>query len=243
MKTRHAAITLFTVLLTSLAVGQALAVTKGRIMTNGKVLMHKNNKVVAAYTNQGPIDENALMECRGNCMVKMQGIALSVVDQTRFALKESQESLNLYVENGKIYFILSDTAHSFAFFTPDGHFIKSEGFIAPASTGSAIKGSIEVTDSATIITMDTGSMLVRNGDTTETIMPGRSLVLAMANPTAEEEDGDKEGALVPCPMFDWGCKTVVQKGIIIAAGVGAAAGTAIIIDNSTGGGTSASPNQ
>jgi hypothetical protein len=208
--------------------GLVQAGTKGRIITNGKVTMYKNNQVVSSYTNQGPIDENALMACSGTCMVKMQGISLSGVDQTRFALKESTDSVNLYLEKGKIYFLVTDTTHRFAFFMPDGYYVRTEGFIAPASTGSSVKGSIQTTDDSTEIAMESGTMIVQTTDGAKTIKPGQALVIAMANPPDKgktaAKDIDDRGAVMDCAFFDWSCKTPIQQIGIAGAGVGLTVG-------------------
>lgn len=225
------------------------AATKGRIMTDGKVQLFKNDRLISTYTNQGPLDENALMLCEKNCIVKMQGISLTGVDQTRFAVKDSKGAVDLYIEQGKIYFVIYDVSHQFSFFTPDGSYIQSEGFIAPASTGSSIKGSVEVTDKDTVIAMDSGSMIVQTQDGTRTVKPGQALVLAMANPPEEDEGNNPRGGVVPCGLFEMACKTPFQQMGIVAAGAGITLGVGTMTylntndnDQSQGSG-SASPNQ
>lgn len=167
------------------------ATTKGRIMTNGKVTLIKNGQAVSTYTEQGPVDENALISCEGTCMVKMQSISLSAVDQTKFAIKESAESLNLFVDTGKIYFVVTDVTQRFAFYSPNSYHVRTEGFIAPASTDNAVKGFIEVKDKTTEIGMDTGSMIVQTSEGTQTVNPGQTIVLTMVD-VPDEENGSKE---------------------------------------------------
>ena len=246
MKFTRTTILLILVVLFS-TVTLSLGATKGRIMTDGRVNLYKNDQVVSTITDQGPIDENALIACEGNCLVKMQGISLSGIDQSRFAVKNSQGALDLYIEKGKIYFVVTDISHQFAFFTPDGYYVKSEGFIAPASTGSSVKGSIEVTDTATEIAMDSGSMIVQTEEGAKTIKPGQTLVLAMANPPEEDEGNDPPGGIVPCGIFEIACKSPLQKIGISMLAVGGAFGVGEITFNNTSssgnGGGSASPNQ
>lgn len=205
----------------------ANAATKGRIMTNGKITMYKNGQAVSSYNDQGPLDENSLIGCDGTCLVKMQGIVLNAVDQTLFALKEQNNSVNLYVEKGKIYFVISDVAHQFVFYTPDGYYLKTNGFIAPAAAGSSVKGFIRVTDEATVIGMETGTMIVMTNDGTQTIKPGQSLVLAMAdvpddgNPAGNEDDDDDDRKGL---ILFWGGMSNYQQIGTVALGIGAAAG-------------------
>lgn len=220
----------FTALILLLSWGTtAQAVTKGRIMTNGKVTLYKNGQGVTTYTDQGALDENALISCDGTCMVKMQGISLSAIDQTRFAIKESADALNLFVGSGKIYFIVTDLTRQFVFYSPTGHHIKTEGFIASANTDSAIKGFVEVKNKATEIGMDTGSMVVQTAEGSQTVNPGQTIVLAMADvpddQKGEEEKGAKEDDDEKIAGFAWenvtSTSTLVGIGVVGAVGLGA----------------------
>ena len=150
-------------------VAAACAATKGRILANGTVSIHKNGKVVRSFTEQGPIDENALIACEGTCMVKMKGLSLIAVDNTMFAVKELNQAINLYVLRGRINFAVSDVSKEFSFYTPGGYFVKTEGFLAPASSNSAVKGYIDVSEKIAEIGMDSGTMLVQTNSGSQTI--------------------------------------------------------------------------
>lgn len=207
------------------------AATKGRIMTDGKVSLYKNGKVVTSFTKEGPVDDSALIACEGKCLVKVKGLSLIADDQTRFAVKEIGNSVNLYVENGIVNFAVSDVSRQFAFFTPDGNYVQSEGFITPASTNKSTKGYMRTTDKGTEIGMTDGTMIVQSNKGTETIGPGKAILLALAPPTnpgggdsqnnnktKDKDDDDKKGA----GFFTNGSNTQL-KDILIVAGAGGAA--------------------
>jgi hypothetical protein len=234
----------------------SFAATKGRIMTDGKIMLYKDGLSVTSYTGQGPLDENALMSCEGTCMVKMQGIALSAVDQTRFAVKEQLDSVHLFVEKGKVFFVITDLGHRFSFYSPDGYYIRTSGFVAPASTGGSVKGFVNVSETAMEIGMDDGTMVVQTEEGTQTIQPGQSIRLAIAE---VPEEGNPAGGGNP-PGNDpgggavWGGFSNAQVAGI-AIGVGTAAGVGYLAtqdSNNTGPGpgpgagpgpgTPASPN-
>lgn len=203
------------------------AATKGRIMTNGKVNLIKNGQTISTYTEQGPLDENALISCDGTCMVKMQGISLSAVDQTKFALKESADFISLFVGSGKVYFVVTDTTLRFSFYSPNSYYVKTEGFIAPAAVDTAVMGFIAVKDKTTEIGMDSGSMIVQTDEGTQTVNPGQSIVLAMVDvPDAENKEINKgagdgtdnkpeEGA-----WFDWANLSDNPQLTTLVVGVG-----------------------
>ena len=170
--------TVLSTILLILLVSSAQAATKGRIMTNGKVSMYKDGKVVNSFTEQGPIDENALIACDGTCLVKVKGLSVIAEDKTRFAIREVDNSINLYLEVGIINFAVSDVTKHFSFYTPEGLYVKSEGFITPASTDKSVKGFMRITDKGTELGMDKGSMVVNTKEGTQTIGSGKAIPLA-----------------------------------------------------------------
>ena len=209
------------------------AATKGRILTNGKVTLHKNGQVVRSFTEQGPIDENALIACEGTCMVKMKGLSLIAAGKTMFAVKELKQEVNLYIVQGKINFAVSDIAKQFSFYTPDGYFVKTVGFLAPASSDSSVKGFINVTDKVTEIGMDSGTMLVQTKNGSQTINPGQSIQLAMVDVSeGEKKEGNDPGGGA---IFSWSSLGNGQEAGIIAVGVGLPAGVGALTFSNTSG--------
>ncbi|MHB8791009.1 MAG: hypothetical protein ACYDBT_14155 [Desulfobulbaceae bacterium] len=202
-----------------------IAGTKGRIIPDGTVSLQKNG-TVAKFNEQTVLDENALIACDGNCMVKLQGVSLVALNQSKFAVKESSDLLNLYVEQGRVNFVVSDASQMFAFYTPDHRFVKTEGFIAPASTDNSVKGFINATDKAVEIGMERGSMIVQTDEGSQTVNAGQSILLAQAEVPSnntpapvkeEEEDGDKGGFLW------WSSLGTAGQVGIVAVGIGAGA--------------------
>ena len=204
----------------------AIAATKGRILANGTASLHKNGKIVRTFTGQGPVDENALIACEGTCMVKMKGISLFAADKTMFAVRELNREINLYIVRGKINFAVSDISKQFTFYTPDGYFIKTEGFLAPASTNNAVKGFINVNSKATEIGMDAGTMLVQTNNGSEQIKAGQSIQLAMAEiPEEKDEEGNDPGGGA---VLSWSSLSTGTQVGVIAVGVGLTAGIGAI---------------
>lgn len=214
--------------------------TKGRIIPDGTVSLQKNG-TVATFNEQTALDENALIACDGNCMVKLQGVSLVALNQSKFAVKESSDLLNLYVEKGRVNFVVSDASQIFAFYTPDRRFVKTEGFIAPAATDNSVKGFINTTDKSVEIGMERGSMIVQTDEGSQTVNAGQSILLAQAEvpsnnntpPPAkkEEDDDDRKGG------FLWWSSlgATEQVGVVVvgvaAVGAGAYVASEIINDD------------
>jgi hypothetical protein len=220
------------------------AATKGRIIPDGSVSLQKNG-TVAKFSEQTVLDENALIACDGNCMVKLQGISLVALDQSKFAVKESSDLLNLYVEQGRVNFVVSDTNQTFAFYTPDHRFVKTEGFIAPASTDQSVKGYINTSDKAVEIGMERGSMIVQTDNGSQTINAGQSILLAQAEvpsnnpaPGNKEEDDDGKGAAGWWASLGTGGQVALAGGVI----VGGALVINEVVDDDDPNTNAASPN-
>ena len=217
----------------------ANAATQGRIIPNGSVSLEKNG-TVSNYTEQTAVDEDALIACNGNCMVKLQGLSIVAADKTRFAVREINDSIHLYVETGHINFVVTDTSKPFSFYTPDGQYIKSEGYITPASTDKAVKGYFNISDKIHEIGMEQGSMIVLTENGHQTIKPGESMQLALANVPGggTTASGSKKGAAAW-----WSTLSTPQQAGVVGLGIGAGVAAAIIIDNSTGSSNAGSVNQ
>lgn len=217
------------------------AATEGRIIPTGRVSLEKNGSVIANLTSQAPIDENALIICHGTCMVKLRGVSLVAKDKTEFAVKQIGDIMNIYVKQGKINFIITDTSRQFAFYVPDGRYIRTDGFVVPASTDNAVKGYIDVTGKATSIGMDKGGMVVQTTNGRQMISQGHAIQLAMAEVPAS---APAAGAALPAKGSLAGVFSHATLGTVVAgvAAAGWSAGLLTTINNS-GVKRPASPNR
>ncbi len=224
-------------------VSMAGAATDGRIIPTNRVSLEKNGSVIANLTSPAPVDENALIICHGTCMVKLRGVSLVAMDKTELAVKQIGDFMNIYVKQGKINFIITDTSRQFAFYLPDGSYIKTEGFVVPASTDNAVKGYIDVTDKATSIGMDRGGMVIQTINGRQMISQGHAVQLAMAEVPA--------AAATPAAATSLGTGSSLAgifSSATLGAVVGGAAATAFVVGlvskaNNSGVKKPASPNR
>jgi hypothetical protein len=156
----------------TVATTMAGAATKGRIIPTDNVTFHKDGKVIAKFTEQAPINDSAMITCNKACSVRLDGMSLNVSGETTFAVRQDGESLNLYVKEGLATFSVSNVTQQVSFYTPDGRYVKTEGFIAPASTTSAVKGYMNVTDTQAQMGIKQGGMILETADGIQTIDPG-----------------------------------------------------------------------
>ncbi len=169
LKKLAAGAALFTMAVTTTTAGAA---TKGRIIPTDTVIFHKDGKVISKFTDQAPINDSVLITCNKACSVRLDGMSLNVAGETTFAIRQDGESMNLYVKEGLATFSVSNVTQQVAFYTPDGRYVKTEGFIAPASTENAVKGYMNVSSTQAQIGINQGGMILETADGIQTIDPG-----------------------------------------------------------------------
>ncbi len=153
-------------------VGVAGASTKGRIIPTNSVTFHKNDQIIAKFTEQAPINDSALITCEGACSVKLPTMSLNVTDGTTFALRDNNGVINFYIKKGLATFTINNITQQISFYTPDGRYVKSEGFIAPTSTENNVKGFMNVTANKAEIGVRQGGMILSTAEGIQTIDAG-----------------------------------------------------------------------
>jgi hypothetical protein len=202
----------------TVATTTAGAATKGRIIPTDTVTFHKDGQVIAKFTEQAPINDSAMITCNKACSVRLDGMSLNVSGETTFAVRQDGESLNLYVKEGLAIFSVSNVTQQVSFYTPDGRYVKTEGFIAPASTTSAVKGYMNVTDTQAQIGIEQGGMILATADGVQTIDPGYTYTIDLnalpATGAIEESGGWTTGQIaagvVVAGLATWGVYELVK---------------------------------
>lgn len=213
LKKLVASTALFTMAVATTTAGAA---TKGRIIPTDTVTFHKDGQVIAKFTDQAPINDSALITCNKACSVRLDGMSLNVADETTFAVKQDGESMNLYVKEGLATFSVSNVTKQVSFYTPDGRYVKTEGFIAPASTESAVKGYMNVSSSQAQIGVNKGGMILATADGIQTIDPGYTYTVEL-NDTVDLNDLPATGVGSMAGGTNW----LLIGGGALALGAGA----------------------
>ncbi len=199
----------------------AAATTKGRIIPTDKVSFHKDGRIIAEFTSQTPINDSALITCNKVCSVRLNNMSLNVADNTTFAVRDNGEVINLYVKEGLITFSVNNVTQQLSFYTPDGRYVKTEGFIAPTSADKSIKGYINVVNSQAQIGVNQGGMILATADGIQTVDQGYTYSVYLNELPATSIGSDVDAG------FN-------LEGLLIGGGtVGAAAAAATLLTNSS----------
>lgn len=178
----------------------------------GDISVYKNETLAGKLSGQNPVEDGTLLVCDGKCMVKSEGISLVAANQSKMAVTNSDGTFNLYVQEGRVDYVITSNARKIAFYTPQGTYTVAE-VIFNADSNPVVKGSVVVDASGkTEISVTEGRMVFATADGMKTVDANQKIVLAVA---PGNEEGDKSGLGV------------------LALGVGALA-TVLLIANSDG---------
>jgi hypothetical protein len=201
----------------------------------GDISVYKNGTLVSELSGQNPIEDGSLLVCKSKCMIKSAGISLIGADSVKMAVTNKQDVFKLYVQEGKVDYIINTNVRKISFFTPQGTYTLAEA-IFNAGSQSAVKGSVIVdSDGKTEIAVTEGRLVFTTSDGLKTVDANNKIVLAMLPPVPAEDGGEAETEVAETGAADTG---ELSTGTIVAIAGGAVAvgGIAILAGGGGGGG-------
>ena len=153
-----------------------------RVIPQGEVSLLEDGRAVSQFQSELPLPEGTLMLCSGSCLVQTQNLQLVALDQAVFALAEGKDRWDLTVKSGQIDFAIRSDAKPVSFHTPHDT-IQAEGSIVPASGSATVKGSIKVSETESVLSIQEGAMQVMSPGGTVLVQPGKVIRLAQAQMT------------------------------------------------------------
>jgi hypothetical protein len=153
-----------------------------RVIPQGEVSLLEDGKAVSQFQSELPLPEGTLMLCSGSCLVQTQNLQLVAQDQAVFALAEGKARWDLTVKSGQIDFAIRPDAKPISFHTPHDT-IQAEGSIVPASGTATVRGSIKVSETESVLSIQEGAMQVMSPGGTVLVQPGKVIRLAQAQMT------------------------------------------------------------
>jgi hypothetical protein len=146
----------------------------------GDISVYKNETLTGKLSGQNPVEDGALLVCDGKCMLKSEGISLVAADQSKMAVTNGDGTFNLYVQEGKVDYVITSNARKIAFYTPQGTYTVAE-VVFNADSNPVVKGSVVVDASGkTEISVTEGRMVFATADGMKTVDADHKIVLAVA---------------------------------------------------------------
>ena len=156
------------------------AAEAARLLTNAKVNVYRNGKLVQVLRENAPLPEGALLRPEGDCGVRLAYMSLAAKEGSAFAVRQAGQVVDLGVETGTVYFAATDGAKKVVFKTPAGVIVAQQLIIRAVADG-VLKGFVRVQDDkATLGVLEGGDMVVSTVDGERVIRSGEQIVLAQA---------------------------------------------------------------
>lgn len=174
-----AAIAIAIICLAMATAGFAAAANSARIIPGGKVSIIKDSKVIGELSKEAPLPEGSLLRCEARCTVKMDDWYMVAEPETTFSVAPQAGTNQLTVQQGTVYYSLSEASRPMHINTPPGDASIREF----STTGSELKGYTQVSDSKTEIgVIEGGSMTVETSSGEMVVTPGKQVTIAMMDP-------------------------------------------------------------
>ncbi len=172
----------------------AWALSISRIIPEGRVEAYRGDRVVQVYTQEGPFPEGYLLKTQGRCGVRLNDFYLVADDQSVFGIHHQNGERVLTIEEGMVYFALSNMPGDLVFQTPDGIFPARQIVIHASADQGVLKAYLDVQPNQTQIgVLEGGYMVVSTIEGDRKIEPGRQITVAQAL-LFEDEDQEEPGA-------------------------------------------------
>lgn len=213
--------------------GFAAGLQSSRIIPTSKVILYKGDQKAGEFSAEAPFPEGYMLKCEGRCAAKLNNLYVVAEDKSLFSIKSAQESRELGLKEGTLYFALRNLPKVLVFATPERTFT-AEQIVVNASTDGLIKGYVSVTpEKAEIGVLEGGSMLISTSEGKKMVKSGQKIMVAAASGAASSDAKPEKAAAAEGASSTGGSNALLIGGI--AAGV-VAAGAAVLAGSSGGGG-------
>jgi hypothetical protein len=204
-----------------------------RIIPSGKVLMIKDGQVIGEITKEAPLPEGAVLKCEGKCSVKLDDVYMVVEKDTVFSVQPMADRHELFVQEGTVYYSLSESSRPLHLTTPAGDATTGD----LSMTEPDVRGYVRVSGNKTEIgVIGGGTMMVQTASGEMAITPGKQITIAALSSEAPGAAAAETGGLTRNEKIALGA---VGAGIM-AAGIFALASSGGG-DGGGGGGSPAAP--
>ena len=164
----------FVVLLSLLMTTAAFS---ARITPSGKVVMMKDGNVIGEFSNEAPLPEGVLLKCEGKCSIMLDDVYMVVDPGTVFSVQPMADRHEVFVQEGTVYFSVTESSRPMQFDTPGGVVTTRETSL----TGSELKGYVRVSGQETEIgVIQGGTMRVETASGEMVIASGNQITITVA---------------------------------------------------------------
>jgi len=207
-----------------LSLAMTTAAFSARITPSGKVVMIKDGNVIGEFSNEAPLPEGVLLKCEGKCSVMLDDVYMVVDPGTVFSVQPMADRHEVFIQEGTVYYSLSESSHPLHFRTPAGD----------ATTGdlllddSNLSGYVRVSGNQTEIgVIGGGTMMLETASGDMAVTPGKQITIAAASQGESGTAATETGGMTRNQKIALGVAgaAVVTAGVIALASSGGGGGS------------------
>ncbi len=201
-----------------------------RVIPAGKVSIIKDGRVIGEFSQEASLPEGYLLKCEGKCAVKLDDVYMAVERDTVFSVKPTATSHMVYVQEGTVYYSISESSRPLQISSPAGDIATGDLSLSD----SELRGYVRVAGNKTEIgVLSGGSMKLETESGEMIIASGKKVTMTFTDPgTSVAAAGGQKGS---------GPKTTFVIGAV-GAGVLAAGGIALALGGNSSDGGDGSPS-
>ena len=212
----------------------------GRIYPKGKIILYSGNQKIGEFNKEAPLPEGYLLSADGRCGLKIEDAYMVAEDKSLFSVATSTNLRKISLQEGTLYFAVSDMTRSLNFITPSGNLVVLDILLNAAADNQPLKGYVTVKNNGSELGVIKGGSMIVSTEKGETMLKsGQRLLLAQADldvgapeeiEAGEDKSGEEEteGKVEKEEKAGMSQSTKIIVGVVAAAavvgGLGALAG-------------------
>ena len=198
--------------------GFSAGANSGRIIPSGKVSIIKDGQVVGEFSNEAPLPEGSLLRCEEQCAVRLDDAYMVVEPGTEFSITSTAESHQLYVQEGTVFYSLSESSRPLQFSSPAGEATTGD----LTMTDRELNGYVRATETATEIgVIGGGTMMLATASGDMAVTPENAVTMGGSDSDTAAAGTEEAGGLSRNQKIAIGASAAV---LLIAGAAALAAG-------------------
>ncbi len=137
-----------------------------RVIPAGKVSIIKDGRVIGEFSQEASLPEGYLLKCEGKCAVKLDDVYMAVERDTVFSVKPTATSHMVYVQEGTVYYSISESSRPLQISSPAGDIATGDLSLSD----SELRGYVRVAGNKTEIGVLSGGSMKLETESGEMII-------------------------------------------------------------------------
>ena len=137
----------------------SLEFNNGLIIPSGKINLYNRKSKIGEYRKEAPLPENTLLNCTGDCGIKLKDLSFVALDGSWFYVRTNKTDRVFEISEGAFGFAFSNLSRQIIFSTPNGTMVVKSMKKEALSEPYTLKGYLYVFQDTTELGIFEGGSL------------------------------------------------------------------------------------